>query len=44
MNDRIGRDLEECGLGLVEILSQRLSEGTEEETIRNPSSDSLFPS
>jgi hypothetical protein len=44
MNDRIGRDLEECDLGLVEVLSQHLSEGTEEKTIRNLSSDSLFPS
>jgi hypothetical protein len=30
MNDRSGRDLESCDLGLVEVLSQHLSGGTEE--------------
>jgi hypothetical protein len=44
MNDRIGRDLEECDLGLVEVLALHLYEETEEKAMRNLSSDSLCPS
>jgi hypothetical protein len=36
MNDRSGRDLERCDLGPVEVLSQHLSGGTEEENHEKP--------